>query len=165
MGAQLWLRCVSLTLGFCLFGTDAIGARHLVHGDSKHRSHHKRSKKTAARKSAPDTSNWMASGLDVTPRAEAPGPQLSNEQINQAVASHKPEIRECLAQQRAQSADQNGTLLVSWVIEPSGEPSGVTIITPELAKSPLATCLADRVPAWKFPAPGHAQDVSFPFRF
>jgi hypothetical protein len=107
----------------------------------------------------------MAAGLDVTPRAEASAPQLSNDQINQAVASHKPEIRECLAQQRAQSPEQSGTLLVSWVIEPSGQPSGVTVITPELANSPIATCLAERVPAWKFPAPGRSQDVSFPFKF
>jgi hypothetical protein len=164
MGAQLWLRFVALTLGFCFFGTDSIGARHFAHGDSKHRSHRKHSRKSAARKNASDTSSWVGA-LDVAPRAEAPAAQLSNEQINQAVASHKPEIRECLAQQRAQGAGQSGTLVMSWVIEPSGQPSGVTILTPELAQSPMATCLADRVPSWTFPAPGKAQDISFPFKF
>jgi hypothetical protein len=163
MGAQLWVRCVALALGFCFFGTDSIGVRHFVHGDAKHRSHRKHARKSASRKSAPDTSNWVGA-LDVSPRAEA-AEKLSNEQINQAVASHRPEIRECLAQQRAQGTDQNGTLMMSWVIEPSGQPSGVTILTPELAQSPLATCLADRVTSWTFPAPGKAQDISFPFKF
>jgi hypothetical protein len=127
------------------------------------------SRKRHARKAAPESAldDGHAHAVATVASAASAGPeQLTNEQINETVVSHKADIVECVRRQRADGIRASGTAVMSWVIEPSGRTSAVAATSPEFADTFLVHCLTELIEGWTFPTHAQAQDpISFPFRF
>jgi hypothetical protein len=92
--------------------------------------------------------------------------EVSQGDILATVVSQKPRIIECVNHQKVREPDRHGTLVMRWVIAPSGRTQDVTVDTPELRDTPVARCMTDLVQSWTFPKHTQPQDpISFPFRF
>lgn len=91
---------------------------------------------------------------------------VSVSQINEAVVGQKAALVRCIDQQRAADPDARGTLKLRWTIGGDGAPRDVRVLSDELARQPIAPCIAEVVKALRFPrSRTTGQEVVFPFKF
>jgi len=98
------------------------------------------------------------------PGSELPE-RLSPEQVNGAVAARTPDLKQCIADQRAAEPGLKGTLKLRLVIGGDGAVREASPVSEELAKKPIARCVAGLVKEIRFPRSRTGQEVVFPLKF
>jgi hypothetical protein len=88
---------------------------------------------------------------------------LSTQQFVATVAKHLSDINNC-AQRQHDREGGNGTMKVTFRINTSGRVEKVTVLTEELKKSVLATCISQAAANWVFPS-HRTQSPEMPYSF
>lgn len=76
--------------------------------------------------------------------------ELTQEKINEVIASHRPATGACAEAQRTAAPDTSGSVTVKWNVEHEGKVNSVQAVG-ELAESDFATCLVKEIKTWTFP--------------
>jgi hypothetical protein len=105
-------------------------------------------------------------GLGAAGAAVGPPAERERSAIQRVVRAHASEARSCYERELAANPACAGTVLVRFTIGPAGSVTEASAEAGPEACPALATCLAQRVRGWTFPAPesGSAR-VSYPFSF
>lgn len=92
--------------------------------------------------------------------------KLGTADIMGVVVANKPAILKCVSEQKKRDPDITGTIVMHWMIQTSGKPTGVTVKTDEFKKTYMATCISGLIKGWSFPKHKKQGDpIDFPFKF
>lgn len=126
-----------------------------------------RSGSNTANRGLRDISDRQERQVAVTPgRPEVEG-QLDREIIERVIRQHRREIRACYEQELQRNASLEGRVVVSFVIDPSGQVARASIGSSTMGNSTVEDCITLRVRRWRFPEPsgGGLVRVNYPFTF
>lgn len=91
--------------------------------------------------------------------------ELDRDVIRAVVRGHIGEVRECYDAVLARLPDARGKVVVDFTIAASGAVKQSKVASSDMTPQ-LGECVAQKVLAWKFPAPsGGEVAVSYPFAF
>ncbi len=88
----------------------------------------------------------------IKPRVESKQESLSKEQIYDVMKKSIPAMKGCVKQQLQRDPSVKGTLLVSFVINPSGNVGSVTTLSKEHAGTYVSECITYIIKEMKFPS-------------
>lgn len=103
----------------------------------------------------------------VTPgRPEVEG-QLDRAIIERVIRQHRREIRSCYEQELQRNPGLEGRVVVSFVIDPTGQVARANVGTSTMGNKTVEDCITLRVRRWRFPEPkgGGLVRVNYPFTF
>jgi hypothetical protein len=108
---------------------------------------------------------WLAlAGPAVAQESKPPLERLTREDIMVGVMSHKPEIKECVKEQKKAEPDTYAKVVMRWTILPDGRTTNVVCVSG--CETLFSSCVAERIKSWTFPK-HHVQGepLDFPFTF
>lgn len=114
-----------------------------------------------------DVSDRGERQVAVTPgRPEVEG-QLDREIIERVIRQHRREIRSCYEQELQRNPALEGRIVVSFVIDPTGQVARANVGTTTMNNKTVEECISLRVRRWRFPEPkgGGLVRVNYPFTF
>jgi outer membrane biosynthesis protein TonB len=91
---------------------------------------------------------------------------LSREDIQQVIAAHRAEARNCFERELQQTPELAGRLTLVFGIEPSGRVSRADVKDSTLSSPRVGSCLSAAARRWTFPpTEGKVVTVAYPFVF
>lgn len=126
-----------------------------------------RSTGQAASRGLRDVSDRQERQVAVTPGRPQVEGQLDREIIERVIRQHRREIRACYEQELQRNPGLEGRVVVSFVIDPTGQVARASIGTTTMNNSTVEDCISLRVRRWRFPEPkgGGLVRVNYPFTF
>lgn len=99
-------------------------------------------------------------------RSEIQG-QLDRELIERVIRQHRREIVSCYESELQRNPTIEGRIVVSFVIDPSGQVARSSIGSTTMNNANVENCITLRVRRWRFPEPkgGGIVTVNYPFTF
>lgn len=97
----------------------------------------------------------------------AQGGGLRPDEIMQVIRSHLNQIRHCYEQTLQRSPNKAGQMKVSFVINPAGRVTTVTLGADTVGDAVMRGCVTGKIARWAFPQPRNKQNVTvnYPFSF
>ncbi len=91
---------------------------------------------------------------------------VSQSQIQEAVAGQRNALFRCIEQQRGADPGAHGTLRMRWIIAGDGSAREVRALNDEFSRQPVVPCITGVVKGIRFPrSRTSGQEVVFPFKF
>ena len=98
--------------------------------------------------------------------ASATQDRLAQSDIMKVVTDNKPAIVKCVNEQKKKDPGLSGKLVMRWTVQTNGKTKGVSVQSPEYAKTYMATCISGLIKGWTFPQHKKQGDpIDFPFTF
>ncbi len=92
--------------------------------------------------------------------------RLSQSDIMAVVVANKPAIVQCVNEQKKKDPGLTGKLVMRWTIQTNGMTKAVSVLSTELQKTYMASCITGLVKGWTFKKHKKQGDpVTFPFTF
>ena len=92
--------------------------------------------------------------------------RLGQSDIMKVVLDNKPAIVKCVNEQKKKDPALSGKLVMRWTVQTNGKTKGVSVQSPEYARTYMATCISGLIKGWTFPQHRKQGDpIDFPFTF
>ena len=94
---------------------------------------------------------------------------VDRQEVKKVIKRHQPEIKECYFSEldRDRNTEPEGKVVIQFEIGELGKVLNTQTLSSTFPNKTVASCLAQHLKTWKFPAPliGDTAIVSYPFTF
>jgi hypothetical protein len=88
---------------------------------------------------------------------------LSQKEISRVLSARRDEVRHCVDQSSFHRAASAGEISITFVIEPNGRVSKITVIAFGSEGGSMERCVTNVIRRWRFPLADAATQVDYPF--